>query len=218
MKTSILFRLIAGLFILIQLNTSLSQAQEISGFEVYPEHPTNADEILLVIHTTFPFLNCSLDSVNKFYACGAFSLDGFYSTNFTTGDCERTDTISLGLLSTGPYMISYRMYYLGWTQVDQADTFITVGAVGIEHLAKSSTAALKIWPNPSSGEVHISTEDDKIDKLHIQHISGLYSQSIDLEKENPNTINTVSLIPGMYICTTFSNDQAISMSKFIVVE
>ena len=216
MKGSVL-QLTLILFLLLQLPTINLKAQEISGIEIYPENITNSDEVMMIITTSFPLTDCYLDSVNIFYACGAFSFDGFYSTGFNTGECERTDTMSLGVLANGPYLISYRMYYLGWAQVDQVDTFIVVGTTGIEHLSNRD-AALSIWPNPSPGRVNIGTDNRIFDRLTLSNIHGSFTKNIQLNNQLPNSINTISLPAGMYICTAFRNDQPISIKKFIVLD
>ncbi len=200
------------------MSTILLNAQEISSLDIYPENPSNSDEILLIISTEFPFLDCKLDSVIMYYACGAFSFDGFYSTGFETGDCTRTDTVSLGVLPNGPYMISYRMYYLGWAQVDQADTFISVGAVGLEHLTIKQSSIIKIWPNPSHGQINLSIEDEKIDMIRISNMSGTYARNIDIFEKPGDKLRTLSLSAGTYVCTVFSNKELLYTSKFIVFE
>lgn len=193
------------------------KAQEITGVEIYPENISNTDEVLLMITSSFALTDCQLDSVHTFYACGAFAFDGFYSTAFVVGDCERTDTISLGVLPDGPYLISYRMYYLGWSQVDQVDTFITVGTTGLEHLSDND-ASISIWPNPARGMINIKTENSSIDRLSLRSISGTFTKIIELSDQSPYSINTISLPAGMYICTSFRNDHPISIKKFIVLE
>jgi hypothetical protein len=217
MKISIPARLLSVLSIFLLLNTSIF-SQEIAGIEIIPENPSGSDEVFLIVETSFPFLDCTLDSVHHFYACGAYALDGFYNTGFETGECQRTDTISLGNLPTGPCLITYRMYYLGWSQVDQIDTFITVGTVGIDKLVEQSSPNIKIWPNPSKGKINLEIKNKEIDKLTVRSISGTYSETIDLNLLTNKTINTISLQAGMYICTAYSKDYPISMSKFIVLE
>jgi len=217
MKRTLLLKLTLLLFILTYLPTTLLEAQEISSLEIIPENITNNDEVLLIVTTSFPFLECNLDSVHIFYACGAFAFDGFYNTGFETGDCERTDTISLGMLPNGPYMISYRMYYLGWSQVDQVDTFITVGVTGIDHLTYNDDP-FRIWPNPSHGALNFKVDDQSIDKISIRNLTGSFSKLIEISDHSANTINTISLLPGMYICTALRKDHPVSIKKLIVLE
>jgi len=215
MKRTLRILQLFALLLLFLFNNFLINAQEISNFEIIPENPGTSDEVFFIVTTSFSFVDCTLDSVHHFYACGAYAMDAFYSTGFDLGDCERTDTISMGNLVTGPCMISFRMYYLGWSQVDQVDTFITVGSVGIDHLIQGSEKEIKIWPNPSYGRVNFSVENKLIDKLFITQITGNFKMVIDLKQEN---LNTVSLLPGMYVCTAFHDEQPISVSKFIVMD
>ena len=215
MKIAILFRYLSALFLFLSLNSILLNAQEISSFEIIPANPSNTDEVFVIVGTTFPFLDCSLDSVNHFYACGAYALDAFYSTGFDVGECERIDTISLGTLLSVACIISFRMYYLGWAQVDQIDTFVTVGTVGIDHLVQNRNQGIKIWPNPSSGKVNISMEDESLDQLSISQVTGSHVQLIDLNKKS---LNTVYLSPGTYICTAYRQKQPISISRLIILK
>lgn len=217
MKRASVLILTLLLIVLINLPSLKLKAQEITGIEIYPENISNTDEVLIMISTSFPLSDCHLDSVNIFYACGAFAFDGFYSTGFETADCERTDTISLGAQPDGLYIISYRMYYLGWSQVDQIDTFITVGATGLEHLT-GNDASINIWPNPAQGMVNIKTENNDIDRISLRSINGSFTKIIELSNQSPSSINTISLPAGMYICTSFRNDHPISIKKFIVLE
>jgi hypothetical protein len=203
------------LIIVTLLPTPRLNAQEITDFRVFPENITNTDEVLLIVTTGFPFTGCSLDSVHSFFACGAFSFDAFYNSDFQTGSCTRTDTISLGVLSNGSYVISYRMYYLGWSQVDQADTFITVGTTGLEQLTGDAVAPLRIWPNPSTGTVNISTGGGSPHDIGIRHISGKNVYATGPVWSGNETI-TISLPPGIYVCTAGRQGMVLQQSKLIV--
>jgi hypothetical protein len=193
-------------------------SQEISDFRIYPENQSNTDEVLLIITTSFPLTDCRLDSVHEFYACGAFAFDGFYNTGFTPGNCERTDTINLGILSDGMYIISYRMLYLGWTEVDKVDTLIVVGTTGINASAAETAEAFYIWPNPSKGRVSVNLRDNKIERLCILDASGTYHKEFLLNRKNRHSINDIYLSAGLYFCVGFSNNHKVHTSKFIVLE
>jgi len=192
--------------------------QEITHVALYPENPTNTDEILLIVSTSFPMLDCRLDSIHPYYACGAFSFDAFYNTGFQVGNCERTDTISLGVLENGFYLITYRMLYLGWSQVDQADTTITVGTTGVSSLTTDEDEILLIFPNPSKGNINIRADLDKIDKLRIVNASGSFVSDIDIDNAQADVLNAISLLPGLYICTAFNNGRPVSSTRFIVLD
>ena len=217
MKRSLQIAFICILLTSTYLNTSRLYAQEITGIEIIPEIISSNDDVFMVISTSFPFLDCSLDSIHEFFGCGALSWDGFYNTGFETGDCSRSDTINIGMLPNGPYLISYHMYYLGWAQVDQIDTFITVGTTGIEHL-KEGNSSIRIWPNPSHGMINISVEEQAVDRLMISSLDGMYSKEISFTEHTAQINNKLSLPPGMYICTSFSKDRPISRNKFIILE
>jgi len=189
-------------------------AQEITGFHISPENITNTDEVLLIVTTGFPFTGCSLDSVHSFFACGAFSFDAFYNSDFQTGSCTRTDTISLGILSNGSYAISFRMYYLGWSQVDQADTFISVGVTGLDHLRGDAALPLHIWPNPSTGKVNINTRGIPCE-IGIRHVSGRNVYAGGPAWSGNETIS-ISLPPGIYVLTAGRQGKVLQQSKIIV--
>ena len=162
-----------AVFISINLDNSLLFAQSISGIEIIPENPTNADEVMLIVHTSFEFEECGMDSIIPYFACGAFSFNGFYSSSFNTDTCFRSDTLSLGILENGMYILSYRMYYLGWTQVDQIDTSFVVGTTGLEKLSQQlERTQIKTWPNPSTGDVNILCRTPDIDKLVVHRMNG----------------------------------------------
>jgi len=216
MKNTLHLFLVSALLISTYLNNSV-QAQEITGMEIFPEYPTNADEILLIVNTSFPFLDCRLDSIHPFYACGAFSYDAFYGTGFTSGYCERTDTISLGTLDNGLYIMSYRMYYLGWSQVGQIDTSVSVGTTGIPGFDTEEDQSLSIWPNPSNGTIHISAHGEAIDEIRLNNASGTYARSLELQSVQEEKEYTLYLPPGLYICTAISGGHPVSTSKFIVL-
>ena len=192
-------------------------AQEITGYQIFPENPTSSDEISLVVQTSFSFMDCRLDSLHEYYACGAFAFDGFYGTGFVSGDCSRSDTISIGTLPNGPYQISYRMYYLGWAQVDQIDTFITVGTTGIDHRFDEASVGLKITPNPSRGQVNIVVDNGPVDRLRIYSIAGITVFDSQIRKDGLNDNLDVSLTPGMYICVCFNGEIPLLRRKFIIL-
>jgi len=205
------------IFICSYLYSSL-QAQEIISVEITPEYPSNTEEIFLIVETSIPFLECRLDSVHPFYACGAFSFDAFYGSSFDIGSCERTDTLSLGILTNGLYVISYRMYFLGWSQVDQVDTSLTVGTTRISEVSSYHDQILKIWPNPSNERVNFSTDKYSVDQIRISNTSGSYDKILNIDPAGADRLNTLSLPSGLYICTALSNGRIISTEKFIVLK
>lgn len=218
MKKTYTPHLVSGLLIFIYINISLLYAQEITGIELIPENPSYTDEILLVVHTAFPYSDCSLDSIHPYFACGAFSYDAFYNTGFDSDSCERSDTISIGVLNNGMYVISYRMYFLGWSQVDQADTFIVVGTTGIEHRLAGQDNTIRIWPNPSYGKVNIQSQGMSADMIRIERLSGGFSKEFKLDAITAIQQNEVYLQPGLYICTALKEKRILAVSKFIVLE
>ena len=187
--------------------------------ELFPENPTNSDEILMIVSTSFPFLDCSLDSLVTYFACGAYSFDAFYNTGFESGDCERTDTVNLGTLPNGLYMLSYRMYYLGWAQVDQADTSISIGdPTGIRINSNEENDILNIYPNPSHGSVNIMTKNTSVSRIRISNSSATIIHDLMLDKGQINQVNTISLSPGLYLCTAFSDGYPTATAKIIVLD
>lgn len=191
------------------------QAQEIISVEILPEYPTSADEVLFVVSTSFPFLECRLDSLHPFFACGAFAYDAFYGSSFDTGLCERTDTVNLGVLEDGFYPITYRMYFLGWSQVDQVDTVISVGAVGLNE-QKHNNSVLKVWPNPSNGILNILPEE-KADRIHIYTYGGQLVETYEIGNREIEQI-TVSLPAGLYICTPILDGKPLPAQRLIVLD
>lgn len=217
MKTKLRFLLLATLLISTYLYDSSLKAQEITSFEIYPPNPSSSDEVRLIVGTSFFMQGCTLDSVVIYYACGAFALDGFYNTAFDPGACERTDTISLGMIANGGYALTYRMYYLGWTEVDKIDTSLTVGTTGLRHRELSENT-IRIWPNPSNGNVNIEILENEVDAIRISNMSGSYLKEVQLENDEKNLLNILSLSPGMYICTASRNHKPVHTTKFIVLE
>lgn len=217
MKNKYVLIVLIFLFTSIYLDSSLSYGQSISAVELLPENPTNADEVKLIVHTSFELAGCRLDSVTPYYACGAFSFNAYYSSDFDPDTCHRSDTISLGVLNNGMYVISYRMYYFGWTQVDQADTMIVVGTTGLNE-KDDRAKELSIWPNPSVGQVNILARSPEIDRIIIRRISGSVSQ--ELRKEGISEIwqNTISLQAGSYVCTAYSEDLPVATARIIVTD
>jgi hypothetical protein len=210
---------LTAFFIYINLDNSLLFAQSISSIEIIPENPTSMDEVMLVVHTSFEFEDCRLDSLTPYFACGAFSFNGFYSSSFNADSCFRSDTLSLGVLENGMYIISYRMHYLGWTQVDHIDTSFVVGTTGLEKLVyQAERKQIKTWPNPSTGDVHIMCSTPDIDKIMVHSIHG--QQCMILSKEDRSEIwqNTISLQAGNYICTAYKNDFPVAVTKIIVTD
>ena len=193
-------------------------SQEIANVEIIPENPTNADEILLIVSTSFPLLECSLDSVHSNYACNAFSFDAFYSTEFSLGDCNRTDTLSLGVLNNGLYLITYRMYYFGWSEVDRLDTAITIGTTGIPGSEQDNEKILSIWPNPANGDINIKADPVSVDQLSITSASGSLVKNFDLRTEKAHSHITRQFPAGLYICTALYQGRPVTSKRFIVLD
>lgn len=218
MRKAYLPALIMLLLIHILTNAGHLSAQQITGLEIIPENPGSSDDINMVIHTAFAFSPCHLDSVHPYYACGAFSFNAFYNSGFDSDSCERSDTIHLGMLSNGMYVISYRMYYLGWSQVDQVDTFIMVGPTGMEHHLMGDGSGIKVWPNPSHGSVNILAAGLDADRIRILELSGKVVGEYKIDHHANIYQNEVSLQAGTYLCTALKNNRIAGVARFIVLE
>lgn len=116
----------------------------------------------------------------------------------------------------GPGQIDYQWYILNPLMAVMAydhnsNTLYSVGATqvtGIEN-NKNSNASLKIYPNPTAGNVEIETNSTEIQYLTVADINGnnVFSKTF---KENTISLNLSHLCSGVYNVSLISNQNVIN--------
>ncbi|PSJ71869.1 hypothetical protein C7N43_37120 [Sphingobacteriales bacterium UPWRP_1] len=90
-------------------------AQYITNMQIYPPAPVSNEPVYLAVSTLFTSGDCPLYnynvSVDNLPEIPVVNVSATYCVGMLTVICERTDTIPLGLLPSGNYILQYQMQY-----------------------------------------------------------------------------------------------------------
>ena len=116
---------------------------------------------------------------------------------------------------TPPYFPNYRLYDVPGSTCDTLGIDAPVGTVAVEE--QEEKAALDIYPNPSSGEVHIrygglSGKDGQVEVFNLQ---GQRIKSLVLPMGG-GEVQVRGLSPGIYFVRVLANGYVLNAGKVVV--
>ena len=79
----------------------------------------------------------------------------------------------------------------------------------LEGITEASENAAQVWPNPTTGTLHI--EADEIDKVEVHNVLG----QLLLQAEKPETIDLSHLEKGVYFLTISNKNGTKAVTKVI---
>lgn len=196
-------------------------AQTVSSIATLPASATSTDNIKIVVTTSFPGGACSLfSSFNPTTSNDTIIAEGIYCYESNAGGCSSTDTFTIGQLAAGNWTVRFRLTStdsgapcgsVGFSlkDIEIYNFTVTNGTTGI---APQSTAAVYHAPNPVTGNVTFSVENNTTQSTGIilRDISGKTVQTASFSKGSPLIMDISQLPASIYYYTVQAGNKIVT--------
>lgn len=203
------------LILIFALSTITAIGQGIEELEIIPGAPITTDDVVSVIATAWhPSQGCPIVETEFFYSQDTITIVVEHELGLATAICNSIDTTSMGTYAPGTYKVEYVMISGVFGEVGIADTAYTEFSVqGVNSTNGHETlSALKIYPNPSNGDLFVET--DWRGEFAVYDLLGKELKKFRIDR-SPFHFSTARLAPGVYIMRPFDG-RAFEGGKFVV--
>lgn len=195
------------IFIVFTTLSVTSFSQVVNRIRIFPSQPTVNDSISII--SDFSYIGtCSFGMVYMFTNIhdSIIELHPTYCGYWDSTSCNSIDTFKIGKFSAGNYKLKI-IYHQGSVcpisnfdaVIAQFDSTISIGIVGISDNEKTNSS-IKLYPNPSSGRIFISSENVEIKYVEIYNIYGEKVKCISFSNNQKSTeLDVLDLSKGLYI-------------------
>lgn len=122
----------------------------IDSLIIIPPNPDTSDIIEVVSYTTFSYSSCTLDSSEIILGPSEITIDACYTIGIGAAFCNSIDTITIGVLAPGNYVLIYNVKeYCIAVNVSDSVNFNVVAFNSLPELA--SFEQVNVYPNPTTG-------------------------------------------------------------------
>ena len=152
--------------------TNSLKGQTIDSLVVLPANPTSTDSINVISYTSFNYLSCPVDSSSINISNDTITLYGFYTPSMAAALCNSIDTMAIGILNYGTYILIYHLIddlLLNTNDIDTI-TFTVDLSNGLQQ-ATYPDQDIKVYPNPSVSQIRIEIKTS----LSYSHVIDIYS-------------------------------------------
>lgn len=216
MKLKICFSIV--LFLLI----SVSQAQTISNARIYPPFPGPTDHVLLIADLTFPSGTCNLDTVISSISGGSVHVSLYHCLGMLAVICNASDTVDLGILTPGTYLMSLQVYTGSMTGTSSCSThsiadqsqfsFTVVPGSSVPENSKASQA---VWYDSDQNAFKIREPfRHQAEQLTIRDITGRICLS--REVDGPMIRLPGGMTHGIYMFSLLTKSGQVATGKVII--
>ena len=154
---------------------SYGQSPTILSIEIQPQNPTTNDEIFLATHVATGNLGEYLGSTVDVNG-NTITVESCYFISWSTQPQQYYDTISLGYLASGNFILNYTAYSSSSTincEMQQSNsqdtTFFVEKFLSLDEI---ETEEVMIYPNPTNtGAIYI-TSPSSVESIHIVDLQG----------------------------------------------
>jgi hypothetical protein len=163
---------------LLFCTSTIGLGQTIFSLHISPNAPNPSNTVLLFAQASFPYTGCaqtsSLLSINQ----NTLVVYSWHTMGLAAAICNFTDTISLGQLPPGNYMLIYNLINTT-NQASDSDTlnFIVSGFTeNQENLA--AAGVYKVFPNPTGSGAHFSIQEwNEVEGIQLYNALGVRTDS-----------------------------------------
>ena len=138
--------LLLGLFLLTAFG---SRSQEIDSLKIIPVSPTSSENIQVIAYTEHPNMSCTLFNSTVNTSNDTIYVSAFHSIGMLPAMCNSTDTITIGNLMSGNYVLIYNVTDTVLPNPGDTDTllFSIQGFLETRDYIKNE---LLTYPNPAT--------------------------------------------------------------------
>ena len=186
--------------ILLSFSLTYLIAGTIDSLKIIPENPTTNDTVKIISYTSFLTSYCSLDSSSVTLKKDTVNISAWHNVGPRYMVCNSVDTISIGKLNFGNYKLYYEIIHSYSKRSYGIDTmYFTVLLPSDVHHTKNLSTNLKIYPNPTTGNLTVSSVKSIIRNIELFDLTGnCIFQDCTVENQN-YTLNTIGFPPGVYL-------------------
>ena len=198
------------LFLIFAISSYYSSSAQQTTIQFFPENPTEADSIMVVMDFSFSSVNCDWGIVTNLYFISENTINFHpdFCPNWQDSTfCETSDTVFLSPISSGVYDITVYVGMTGQCPVGNAyyslDTISSTLMVDLIDAVKQTEEfdkLIQLFPNPTKNEVVIELATNQSFLLSVFNEIG----QVVLSKKIENTKTTIPLDPfpnGIYFFT-----------------
>ncbi len=198
--------------------TVFAQSQ-INSVTVVPSNPHLGDTVTAYIDLTFGYSACDLEMDDIQIVDSTVYANVYHCPGMLAAICNITDTVKFVVDSAWNYQLQVGVFVGGGTTpcnypAGPSDTDLsninvtdTSGTVGIRDY---ELASFNVFPNPSSGQIQISTEEP-FEFVEVYSYSGRL-----LEKQTLRKTIDLDLPNGMYLIRLTQKDNASAFRKVVL--
>ena len=181
----------------------INNSRTIDSLKIIPNNPTTNDTVRVIGYTRHPNSDCSLANSSVSIANDTITVVTSHTLGMLPTICNSIDTLTIGVLNTGSYELTYHLADTAPPTTYDIDTIIfTVQQVNALQPADNSGQKIKVYPNPTATELNIDLKTLPSDEYHI-NIYSVLGQKIKMVKTDKNnvSINISDLTEGVYFIT-----------------
>lgn len=193
-------------------------AHTIDSLAILPSNPTSADQIQVVCYSTFTSGGCDLTNFSVTISGTQISVQATHIVGMLAVICNRIDTLSIGQLPAGTYLLNYQLYDTLQQNIADIDTisFVVGPSNGVSE-AVSDNPGILPYPNPGNGWLGFSG----LESLRAPLQCNVYSAQGQLLKQAilagaTSKIDVGGLPTGVYRAVLQSADGEVGVTGFLV--
>ncbi|PIX36617.1 MAG: hypothetical protein COZ59_00150 [Bacteroidetes bacterium CG_4_8_14_3_um_filter_31_14] len=194
------------------------QSPQIDSLKIIPTNPTTNDTIKVVAYTTFFNSPCFLAS-SSFIIGTTINVYASHQNDSSMWPafCNSIDTLTIGQLSAGTYVLHYHLADTVPPTTYDIDTIIfTVQQASGLQLIDNSEQEITVYPNPTTTEINVDFKTYTANRHDITFYSVL-GQKVKTVKERKDitTIDISDLTDGIYFIVITSENNGRWTQKII---
>jgi hypothetical protein len=209
------------LFSMCLLLSLKSQAQwgVIDSVKLIPQFPTGISTVQVICYSHFGSTACYMTDSSVNTNGNVITVNANHMQGMLTAICNSTDTLIIGSnFSPGGYTVVYKLMDIDTISYD-VDTlyFFIEQVIGISE--NSTEDEIKIFPNPTTDQLHISCNPSQITEIEIADITGrqIYTgeKMIRTLSNHETIINLQSFPHGLFFIKLKMKDGSEVIRKFL---
>lgn len=178
----------------------ITPAQNISNLKISPLNPSNSNTIFAIATEQFPYSGCQRTSWISNANTNTVMVFSTHQMGMLTAICNFVDTVPIGQLTPGSYVLIFYLLNDQNGQIWDSDTlsFVVSGTTGVKEKSEAKTEVL-VYPNPSSdGKYYL--EVDLTLKQNRPVVYNLLGEKLSAKQifENASSLDLSDQPDGLY--------------------
>ena len=174
-----------------------SKSQEVDSLKIIPVSPTSSENIQVIAYTLHPNMSCPLFNSTVNTSNDTIYVTAFHSIGMLPAMCNSTDTITIGSVMSGNYVLIYNVIDTILPNPGDTDTLL-FSVQGIMETQDHRKKEILIYPNPATEKICFELEQDLNENGIIDMYSMKGKKVMSTILSNSLTLHIGHLHKGMY--------------------